>query len=138
MRIPYSEDLEPPCPVLAVRVAAPPDGAGIGVVAVVDTGADVTLIPEAAARLLGLPAVSEIRITGVTGVAETADVCAAVMELAGHRGLAEVVAFGSEAIVGRDLLSRFVLRLDGPRQVMDIAAARKRGRKRILRRRGAR
>jgi predicted aspartyl protease len=124
-RIPYAADHEPPCPVLTLRVAAPPGSAGIGLVAVVDTGADMTLIPESVARLLGLPVISQIRVAGVTGIAEGADVFAAAIELADKKLLVEVVALGEESIVGRDLLNRFVLRLDGPADLLQIGAARR-------------
>ena len=94
MTIPYSADYEPPCPVLPLRLASPPGGAGVGLVALVDTGADMTLVPEPVARILGLPVISQIRVAGVTGTAEGADVFAAAIELAGKNLLAEVVAFG--------------------------------------------
>ena len=122
-KIPYSADYEPPCPVLTLRLASPLGGApGVGLVAVVDTGADMTLVPERVARVLGLPVVSHIRVVGVTGTAEGADVFAAAIELAGWDLLVEVVAFGEETIVGRDLLNRLVLRLDGPGQLLEIGA----------------
>ena len=123
-KFPYSADCEPSCPVLPLRVALPLGGAGVGLVAVVDTGADMTLIPEPVARILGLPVISQIRVAGVTGTAEGADVFAAAIELAGKNLLVEVVAFGEETIVGRDLLNRLVLRLDGPGKLLDIRAAR--------------
>ena len=124
-RFPYSADYEPPCPVLTLRVASPPGGVGIGLVAVVDTGADMTLIPEPVARVLGLPVISQIRVVGVTGTAEGADVFAAAIDLAGKSLLVEVVAFGEETIIGRDLLNRLVLRLDGPGTLLDIGSARR-------------
>jgi predicted aspartyl protease len=121
-QIRYSTDYDPPCPVLALRVAAPLEGSAVALVAVVDTGADVTLIPQPVAALLGLPAIAQARIAGVTGPAQTADLFAATIELAGRTVLAEVAAFGAEAIIGRDLLSRLVLRLDGPRGLLELAA----------------
>ena len=123
-KIPYSAEYEPPCPVLTVRLASPPGGAGVGLVALVDTGADMTLVPEPVARILGLPVISQIRVTGVTGTAEGADVFAAAIELAGKNLLVEVVAFGEETIVGRDLLNRLVLRLHGPGKRLEVRAAR--------------
>ncbi len=118
--VPYSAEYEPPCPVLTIRVAAPSGGAAFALLAVVDTGADITLVPEALARTLDLPVVSHVRIAGVTGAAARADVLAADIDLSGNRVLAEIVAFGNEAIVGRDLLNRLVLRLDGPRGILEV------------------
>ncbi len=83
--------------------------------ALVDTGADCTLVPRGVARALQLPPVDEIWIEGVGGEARRAIVYAARVEFAHIACWARVVAFGGEAILGRDLLNRTVARLDGPR-----------------------
>ena len=124
MKIPYSADCEPPCPVLTLRLSSPRGGAGVALAALVGTGADITLIPEPVAGALGLPVISQIRLAGVTGTVEGADVCAAALELAGKNLLVEVAAFGEETILGRDVLNRFVLRLDGPAELLEIVADR--------------
>jgi predicted aspartyl protease len=87
----------------------------------VDSGADCTVVPRASARALGLPAVDRIWIEGVGGAARRATVHAAHVEFAGVRRLARVVAFGAEAILGRDLLNLTVARLDGPRLRLTLA-----------------
>ncbi len=82
--------------------------------ALVDTGADCTLVPREIARELRLPAVDEIWIERVGGEPRRAIVYAARVEFAHIACWARVVAFGREAILGRDLLNRTVARLDGP------------------------
>ncbi len=120
----YSTEYDPPCPVLALRVAAPQQPAGIAVVGLLDTGADLTLVPATLARTLDLPVVSRIRIAGVTGAVDHADVVAVTVELFGRILLAEAVAFGADTIVGRDVLNRLVLRLNGPRRILEVEDAR--------------
>lgn len=117
----YDETLDPAGPVLTVRVA-PPGGEGRGVLlqALVDTGADCTLVPPGTARALRLPPIDEIWIEGVGGDALRATVHAAELEFAGFRCLARVAAFGQEGILGRDVLNRVVLRLDGPGRTLSV------------------
>lgn len=88
--------------------------------ALVDTGADCTLVPREVALALQLPAVDEIWIEGVVGEARRAVVHAARVEFARVACLARVVAFGREAILGRDLLNRTVAQLDGPRRSLSF------------------
>ncbi|MGH9382158.1 MAG: hypothetical protein ACRD2Z_16335 [Thermoanaerobaculia bacterium] len=82
----------------------------------VDSGADCTLIPPSMARSLRLPAVGSIEIEGVGGGGGIATVYAAFLEMAESRFLARLAAFGDELIIGRDLLNRVVILLDGPRR----------------------
>lgn len=117
---PYSASDDPPCPVLTFRLSAPSSPIGIGLVGIIDTGADLTLVPEQTARVLALPTTSVVRLAGVTGSEVSAPVCAAEVELAGWRFLTEVIVFGDEPILGRDLLHRFVLLLNGPRRHLEL------------------
>ncbi len=92
--------------------------------ALLDSGADCTLVPEAVARALRLPAVDEITITGVAGGERRVSVHAARLGFAGGSVLARVAALGKEAILGRDLLNQVLLRLDGPRLTLDLRGYR--------------
>jgi predicted aspartyl protease len=112
--------------VLLVRLAAPGAGPGVVFQALLDTGADCTLVPEAAAHALRLPAVDDVWIEGLGGASRRATVHAARIEFAGARGLARVVAFGDEGLLGRDLLNRVAALLDGPRLRLSVTGSRKR------------
>jgi predicted aspartyl protease len=118
----YSSSFRPPAPVLAVRVSAPGREPAVGLLALIDSGADLSVVPRSTPDALALPQVSTTNLQGVTGVAERTSVHAAAFEIAGSTELVEVVAWGDEAIVGRDLLNRFVLELDGPRETLTISA----------------
>jgi predicted aspartyl protease len=124
----YSKQYDPPAPALPIRLAAPAGQAGVHLVALLDTGADVTVMPFAMVQSLGLPRVATIRIAGVTGTTD-ASLHAARLEAAGTSRLAEVVAFGTEAILGRDVANEWVLLLNGPRRVLEVRSKRRRVRR---------
>jgi predicted aspartyl protease len=90
------------------------------VTALVDTGADCTLVPAGVARRLHLPVVDRLLVEGLGGAIRRAPVHLALVRLAGNRCLARVVAFDRVAIVGRDLLNRLTLSLDGPRLTLSV------------------
>ena len=89
------------------------------VAALVDSGADITVLPEGLPQVLGLPQVSEVAVRGVAGTARV-PVYAAELEAAGTRRIVEVVAVGVEALLGRDVLNGWVVTLDGPARVLRL------------------
>jgi len=124
-RFPYDGiRFDPPAPVVPLRIAAPGGEAAVLLSALVDTGADCTLVPASIPRQVGLPRVDQLDLEGIEGVARTAPVHAALVELAGRRVLARVVAYGAEAIVGRDLLEGLTAVLDGPGRRLAIRTRR--------------
>jgi predicted aspartyl protease len=116
----YDERLEPPAPVLDLRIGPPAGEAATAFQALVDTGADCTLVPEATARALRLPAIGEMWIEGVAGASRRATVHAARVEFAGVCRTARVVSLGDEAILGRDLLNGVVALFDGPALTLSL------------------
>jgi predicted aspartyl protease len=86
----------------------------------VDTGADVSVVPDGVARDLRLPVVGQIAVRGITGPLRNARVYAAEVEAGGGRNLVEVVGMGGDALIGRDLLNQWTVTLRGPRLVMDV------------------
>ena len=116
-RFAYDRTLRPPAPVVPVWIASPLREDGVALNALLDTGADCSLIPARIARQLRLPLVGRIRVAGVTGHAREVNVHAARVELSAFSVLAPLAAFGNEMIVGRDLLNRWRVALDGPRTI---------------------
>jgi predicted aspartyl protease len=112
-----------------VRLSVPSGDAGIQLAALVDTGADVSVMPLAAVQDLSLPVVATTRLAGVAGALD-ASLHAALVEVGGLSRLAEVVALGEEAILGRDLVNQLVLGLDGPRRLLEIRGTTRRARPR--------
>ncbi len=126
---PYDDAFEPPAPVLPLRIARPGDERAVVIRAIVDSGADCTLIPLRVARALRLPRIGDVAISGVAGTPRRAAVHAATIEVGGRRSLVRIIAFDDEAIIGRDLLGSIVAVLDGPRRILEIRTrgARKHG-----------
>jgi hypothetical protein len=120
---PYDERRELPAPVLPLLVATPGREESISRSALVDSGADCTLVPVGAARTLRLPVTGEVALSGLGRDVGRATTHAAVERIGAVGFLARVVAFADEAIVGRDLLNRTVVVLDGPRRGPTLTAA---------------
>lgn len=130
-RFAYDAGLDPPAPVIPVRISSPVGDDAVMIPMLVDTGADGTLVPASVVRGLGLPRIDVTLLTGLGGAKEQATVHAAAIQLGGLRVLARVVAFADEAILGRDILNQVVVTLDGPGLAMSITdRARARRRKR--------
>ncbi|MFI5309576.1 MAG: aspartyl protease family protein [Polyangiales bacterium] len=94
----------------------------------VDTGADCTLIPLHVARSLGLRLVDRVQIQGVVAGRHPASVFAARVQIGRFAKLARLVAFGDEALLGRDLSNQLVLRVDGPAQATTVVERSRRAR----------
>jgi hypothetical protein len=115
-----ASDFDPPAPVAHVMLRHPDSGATLAAVPLLlDTGADVTLLPRTAVERLGVPILPDQRYE--------------LMSFDGSRSVAPVVmldlvflrrAFrgryllieAEQGILGRDILNHVTLLLDGPRQ----------------------
>ena len=117
----FDEALDPPAPLLPVRVSGvEQDAPGVLLPMLVDTGADCTLVPTRIARALGLPRIDELDVQGITGARRAVTVYAARVHVGAWRSLARVVAYGEAALLGRDILNQLVLRIDGPARMIAI------------------
>lgn len=120
VQVPYDRSYEPAAAIVPVLLAAPDGETPVLVTALVDSGADLCVVPAALARQLDLPLTDVLRVAGVGGALRSATVHAAQIELDGVRELVEVVALGEEMLIGRNLLNSFVARLDGPQEQLTL------------------
>lgn len=121
MRVPYDDRRDPPAPVLPIRIGPPRGDRALLLRALVDTGADATIIPEDVARGLRLPVVSFVRVRGIGPAPLDAAVYGAEIEAAGVRRLIDVVGLGRETLLGRNVLNDWTITLRGPEKVMEIS-----------------
>lgn len=129
-RVAFDTSFDPPACVLPVRIAGLDEHDPAALLRMlVDTGADCTLIPARIAKTLRLPLIDRVEIQGVGGKVVAAPVHAARVRLGALRAIARVVALGDEALLGRDLLNRLVMQIDGPAQIIETTPRAKRPRR---------
>lgn len=116
----YDFSIFPPAPKLEIRLIAQPHGAASRpLLAFVDTGADATIVPLPIVRQLQAGVVTLKTVRGYTGGRRTVrtylvDIEVGSFTLPG----AEIVGDDAtdEVLLGRDVLNRLRLLLDGPAQ----------------------
>jgi predicted aspartyl protease len=111
---------DPPAPVAHVTLRNPHNGATVSdVLLLLDTGADVTLLPRMAVERLGVPLLANQRyeLMGFDGSKSFASVVmldTIFLQLA-FRGRYLLIE-EERGILGRDILNHVMVLLDGPRQ----------------------
>jgi predicted aspartyl protease len=124
MIFPYLDTYDPPMPVLEIRLGYPGEQLILGpLTAIVDTGADGTLMPQSLLDEIGAPIVDEVRVRGQWGEWHslpmfTVDVGIGTFNLP----VVEVVGDdkGEEIILGRNFLNGLRLLLDGLASQVEI------------------
>lgn len=125
MQYGYDGDRDPPAPVLPVTIRNPwIEADEVRGPALLDSGADVTVVPPSVVATLGALQAGEYTVEGV-GRTTVGDVPAYFVEfeLDGHREIVEVVALGDEVIAGRNWLNSLRITLDGPRERVSVEDA---------------
>lgn len=124
---PYDLDFDPPAPCLSITVTHPTDSTRtISVAAQLDTGADLTAIPQAILQPLALPDAGDLLVAGYDGSLARLPMYYLSLTVAEYT-LApfRVVAIsGERALLGRDALNQFFTHLNGPDLTFDLARSR--------------
>ena len=124
MSHPYTTSYHPPAPVLDVSLARRGEASALGPVsAFVDTGADSTFVPQDWLGEMGAPDIDAVRVRGMFGEWHETVLYKIDLIVGGQRlpGV-NVVAYEEEAevVLGRNVLNRLILLLDGPRGLTDL------------------
>lgn len=120
MKVEYDRSLTPSAPSIGVVIA---DGYGRSVPqrGKLDTGADITAIPEFAMKDLDLDPIGEIRMRGVFGEMTVSSYAAVIIAGGVEFDPVKVVPLPrSNVLVGRNLINECLLTLDGRREVGEM------------------
>ena len=126
MRRRFSHAFEPPAPVVPVRLGAPGGPQSAALDGKIDTGTDLCSIPERLVVELDLPPIRSVRAIGVTGSARDVVVYRVDVEVDGlvFPRVETLAVDRTYALLGRNLLRMLIVRLDGPREWLDLRRAR--------------
>jgi len=119
----YNQQVYPPAPFLDIAILLP---TGIArreeMRAKLDTGADISAIPTDVVVRLGLQPTRTIPVEGYDGVVThlRTYVIALEMPVARFQRLEVIAVPENYAILGRDVLNRFLTTLDGPNQAFTM------------------
>jgi predicted aspartyl protease len=118
-----SGNFSPPAPILSVTIWNEDRNKSYHApAALIDTGCDMTIIPQVWSRDLNLVLVDQRVVTGVFG--DESDICpvyaARVQILDVYEDLERVIGLGSTLLIGRDILRRFVTTLNGIESVLSL------------------
>ncbi len=124
MKHPFDTRYRPPFPVLPVILRnSEEDLSTLTEHALLDTGADGSLVPIAYLRQILAPAYSETRLRSHWGEWRPVQLFLVDLELGGYK-LADVSVVGDEQgeeiVLGRNVLNKLRLLLDGPARLTEI------------------
>ncbi len=118
------QDFSPSMPVLNIGVSKPGANSPSAIVqAIVDTGADGTLLPRDILEHARAPYVDRVHLISITGERQPVDLYVTTLHLGEwrlHGVQAAALPAGATAILGRDVLNQMRLHLDGPVNITDV------------------
>lgn len=123
MIYPYdSATFTPPAPVLPILISSPlSEFSPRSCQALIDSGADITIIPEETIQALSLWEIDRQPVGGVTCEPVEKLVYLARIEVQGMYFVCPIMGWPQPyALLGRDILNQWLVHLDGPSQRFEI------------------
>jgi predicted aspartyl protease len=125
---PHRKDFFPPIPAVELGLRAPDgDQSPRELSGIIDTGADITLVPLALLEAIAAPEIDEVRLRSHWGEITTVTSYLVDIELGSDLFPAvEVVGdlHGDTVLLGRNVINKLLLLIDGPHQSTDLLARR--------------
>ncbi len=121
----YASEYDPPMPIVELKLALEADGESQTLKAIVDSGADATMIPMRFLKQINASPNSRKWMRGVAGGRYKVSLYTVSIQLGNHQMYTSVVGdpINDEVILGRDVLNRLVVTLDGMASAVLIEAA---------------
>lgn len=117
---------DPAAPVIDIIISHPvSDGNQVSLVAMMDTGADATMLPFDELEKVGARFLETRQMRGATGHILVVDTYLVTIRLGPHtlHGVQAVaMQSNTESIVGRDVLNQLEIILNGPAHVVEIVS----------------
>lgn len=123
MEYKYSRNFNPPAPVIEVSISAPLSKVSTSSTALIDSGADMTVIPERIIAQLKLRRVDSTPVSGFGKRVIEATVYSAALEIEGISAskIYRILGWSEDyALIGRDLLNQFIAVLNGLSQELSL------------------
>jgi predicted aspartyl protease len=128
MKQAYDSRFDPPLPILAIKLSAPAEAPGDDMLtAIVDTGADGTLIPSTYLEQAGAIGVGDALLRSVLGEVREVHLFEVDLHINSVKLPGVLVAAddqGGEILLGRKVLNKLIVLLDGQSQQTDILSSR--------------
>jgi hypothetical protein len=115
----------PPAPVAVAKLRNPDSGVTFDdVLFLIDSGADVTLLPESVVKSLGVQTSGAYELTGFDGTRSVASAVRADLLFLNKTFRGQFLLVDQEVgILGRDILNSVAILLDGPHLIWEARSA---------------
>ena len=124
---PYNRDnFDPPAPALEVSLTIPGSvsyGQIVKSLALIDSGADMTVIPKWVTQQLQLKYVDEISVIGYDGISKKTFVYSVkiIFDNLGDFIIKTIISDNEYILIGRDILNRWSLFLKGRNRIFEVS-----------------